>query len=114
MTLRLFRPPSIALTILAAIALSPASLPLNAAPDKVVNRVLLISIDGMHALDFQNCSNGISSVKYGTSYCPIWLNSATAESYTRMLPQPSLPIPSLALAPWPLADCPQPLACITT
>ncbi len=33
-------------------------------------RVLLISIDGMHAVDFQNCANGISTVDGGTPYCP--------------------------------------------
>jgi hypothetical protein len=35
-----------------------------------VERVLLISIDGMHALDFKNCSNGIASIRGGTPYCP--------------------------------------------
>jgi hypothetical protein len=33
-------------------------------------RVLLISIDGMHALDFLNCTNGISTVNNGAPYCP--------------------------------------------
>jgi hypothetical protein len=32
--------------------------------------VLLISIDGMHALDFINCSKGISGVNGGEPYCP--------------------------------------------
>src|SRR6202046_1697847 len=32
--------------------------------------VLLISIDGMHALDFINCSKGISGVNGGQPYCP--------------------------------------------
>jgi Type I phosphodiesterase / nucleotide pyrophosphatase len=32
--------------------------------------VLLISIDGMHALDFINCSKGISGVNGGSPYCP--------------------------------------------
>ena len=35
-----------------------------------VRRVLLISVDGMHALDFQNCSKGISGVNGGEPYCP--------------------------------------------
>ncbi len=35
-----------------------------------IKRVLLISIDGMHALDFINCSQGISGVNGGTPYCP--------------------------------------------
>jgi hypothetical protein len=32
--------------------------------------VLLISIDGMHALDFINCSKGISGANNGQPYCP--------------------------------------------
>jgi Type I phosphodiesterase / nucleotide pyrophosphatase len=32
--------------------------------------VLLISIDGMHALDFINCAQGISGINGGKPYCP--------------------------------------------
>jgi Type I phosphodiesterase / nucleotide pyrophosphatase len=35
-----------------------------------IRHVLLISIDGMHAFDFINCSNGISGVNNGAPYCP--------------------------------------------
>ena len=35
-----------------------------------VKHVLLISIDGMHALDFINCSAGVSGVNGGAPYCP--------------------------------------------
>src|SRR6516165_3121951 len=35
-----------------------------------IKRVLLISIDGMHALDFINCAAGISGVNGGAAYCP--------------------------------------------
>jgi hypothetical protein len=35
-----------------------------------IQRVLLVSIDGMHALDFINCSQGISGVNGGAPYCP--------------------------------------------
>ena len=35
-----------------------------------IRRVLLISIDGMHAVDFTNCVNGISTVNNGSPYCP--------------------------------------------
>ncbi|MBS1799945.1 MAG: alkaline phosphatase family protein [Acidobacteria bacterium] len=35
-----------------------------------IKRVLLISIDGMHAVDFANCANGISTINNGKSYCP--------------------------------------------
>src|SRR5579864_191528 len=35
-----------------------------------IQRVLLISVDGMHAVDFQNCAKGISTVRNGAPYCP--------------------------------------------
>jgi Type I phosphodiesterase / nucleotide pyrophosphatase len=57
---------------------------LSAAPDPVqgsgnnrarnsskgIQHVLLISIDGMHALDFINCADGISGANGGAPYCP--------------------------------------------
>ena len=35
-----------------------------------VKHVLLISVDGMHAVDFLNCSKGIAGVNNGNPYCP--------------------------------------------
>lgn len=35
-----------------------------------IKRVLLISVDGMHAVDLQNCVNGIGTVNGGDPYCP--------------------------------------------
>lgn len=35
-----------------------------------IKRVLLVSIDGMHAADFENCSKGISTINNGEPYCP--------------------------------------------
>ncbi len=35
-----------------------------------IRHVLLISIDGMHAVDYLNCSKGISGVNHGAPYCP--------------------------------------------
>jgi hypothetical protein len=35
-----------------------------------IKHVLLISIDGMHAVDFYNCANGIAGVNGGQPYCP--------------------------------------------
>jgi Type I phosphodiesterase / nucleotide pyrophosphatase len=35
-----------------------------------IKRVLLISVDGMHAVDFLNCANGISTVNNGKPFCP--------------------------------------------
>src|SRR5215472_7982551 len=36
----------------------------------LIQRVLLVSIDGMHSLDFQNCAKGIPGVNNGAPYCP--------------------------------------------
>ena len=38
--------------------------------DHDIRHVLLLSIDGMHALDFKNCASGISAVNNGNPYCP--------------------------------------------
>jgi len=35
-----------------------------------IKRVLLISVDGMHAVDFANCAHGISTINNGQPYCP--------------------------------------------
>jgi len=35
-----------------------------------IKRVLLISVDGMHAVDLLNCTNGVSTVNGGDPYCP--------------------------------------------
>ena len=35
-----------------------------------IRHVLLISIDGMHAVDYLNCSKGISGANGGAPYCP--------------------------------------------
>jgi hypothetical protein len=40
----------------------------NAKPS--IEHVLLISIDGMHAVDFINCVNGISGANGNLPYCP--------------------------------------------
>ncbi|HYM03557.1 MAG TPA: alkaline phosphatase family protein [Stellaceae bacterium] len=57
-----------ALALGAAVGLSgPASADRD---DSRIKHVLLISIDGMHALDFINCAKGISGVNGGAPYCP--------------------------------------------
>ena len=38
--------------------------------DGKIKHVLLVSIDGMHAVDFLNCANGVSSINNGKPYCP--------------------------------------------
>jgi hypothetical protein len=35
-----------------------------------IKHVLLLSIDGMHAVDFYNCAHGIADVNGGDPYCP--------------------------------------------
>jgi hypothetical protein len=35
-----------------------------------VKHVLLLSIDGMHAVDYYNCSRGVDNVNNGEPYCP--------------------------------------------
>src|SRR5215470_10997980 len=35
-----------------------------------IKRVLLISVDGMHAVDFLNCANGIAGANGGAPFCP--------------------------------------------
>ncbi|HZU44959.1 MAG TPA: alkaline phosphatase family protein, partial [Terriglobales bacterium] len=40
------------------------------AQNRSIQRVLLISIDGMHAVDFLNCANGIATANGGQPYCP--------------------------------------------
>jgi hypothetical protein len=41
-----------------------------AEPHSKVQHVLLISVDGMHAIDFVNCSHGMDAVNNGEPYCP--------------------------------------------
>ena len=43
---------------------------LSQAQDSGIKHVLLISIDGMHAVDFLNCSQGTAAVNNGAPYCP--------------------------------------------
>jgi hypothetical protein len=60
----------------AAVAVTLVLSTLGAAADKgtvgsgKIKHVLLLSIDGMHAVDFYNCANGIAGVNGGYPYCP--------------------------------------------
>lgn len=48
-----------------------------------IRHVLLISIDGMHAVDFLNCSHGIAGVNNGDPYCPnLAALASTGVNYT--------------------------------
>ena len=57
-----------ALLALASSSLAPA--PQSGSDRTGIEHVLLISIDGMHAVDFLNCSQGIAGVNDGKPYCP--------------------------------------------
>jgi predicted AlkP superfamily pyrophosphatase or phosphodiesterase len=35
-----------------------------------IEHVMMLSIDGMHAVDFLNCAQGIAGVNNGSPYCP--------------------------------------------
>jgi Type I phosphodiesterase / nucleotide pyrophosphatase len=61
---------AVASTILVAAFLVPVAHAQDDYRNQHIRHVLLISIDGMHALDFINCSKGISEVNGGKSYCP--------------------------------------------
>jgi hypothetical protein len=60
--------------------------------------VLLLSIDGMHAVDFYNCANGIAGINGGDSYCPTLAGlSQTAINYVATASSmPSDSFPGLA------------------
>jgi len=55
-----------------ALALLGCSIPLHAATlgSGEFRHVLLLSIDGMHAVDLYNCMHGIEGINNGTPYCP--------------------------------------------
>jgi len=53
-----------------AICLAPQMHSQHVNSRNAIRHVLLISVDGMHAVDFQNCANGISTINNGAPYCP--------------------------------------------
>jgi hypothetical protein len=63
-----------ALLLAGAAALAVAGIPGHAEDDdwghNHIKHVLLISIDGMHAVDYRNCAQGVSGVNGGAPYCP--------------------------------------------
>ena len=63
-----------ALLLAGAAALAFTAVPGHADDDdwghNHIKHVLLISIDGMHAVDYQNCARGIRSINNGAPYCP--------------------------------------------
>ena len=59
-----------ALTLLAACSTVSAVAQDNDWGRGPIKHVLLVSVDGMHAVDFENCAKGISTVNNGEPYCP--------------------------------------------
>ena len=77
--------------LLAASAGSPVHADSQEDHDRGVQHVVLISIDGMHALDFINCAQGVNG---GKPYCPNLAELAeTGVNIWRLRPR-SLPIRS--------------------
>jgi hypothetical protein len=60
--------------VAAAVTLSSSPYGMAADSSKVgsekIKHVLLLSIDGMHAVDFYNCAHGIAGANGGDPYCP--------------------------------------------
>jgi len=54
----------------AALAALPVAAQSAASQPGSVKHVLLISVDGMHAVDFLNCANGIVTANGGQPFCP--------------------------------------------
>jgi hypothetical protein len=61
-----------AVSAVAALTLLSGAVPIGASPPGSGNikHVLLLSIDGMHAVDLYNCTHGIAGVNNGAPYCP--------------------------------------------
>ena len=60
--------------VMAALAMTTSTSPVVADPNTLgsghVKHVLLLSVDGMHAVDLYNCVNGIAGANGGDPYCP--------------------------------------------
>jgi hypothetical protein len=61
---------AIAVLSLAAACSAASAVAQDSLGQGAFKRVLLVSIDGMHAADFANCAKGISTVNNGEPYCP--------------------------------------------
>jgi len=64
--------PSLAFSAILCLAAAfvPAAVAQNSRQQNSIQHVLLVSIDGIHAVDYLNCSQGISSINGGKPYCP--------------------------------------------
>ena len=92
MSARRFLPLAVFSLVLAGLS----SMPAVAQGNSKIQHVLLISIDGMHSLDFANCAKGVPLYENQT-YCPHLASlSATGVHYLQALtPKPSDSFPGL-------------------
>jgi hypothetical protein len=60
----------VAVVAAAFLALSAAASGNGGPGESSIKHVMLISIDGMHAVDFKNCVHGVAGVNNGEPYCP--------------------------------------------
>ena len=70
----------------------------NSSSNGRIDHVLLLSIDGMHAVDFLNCTHGIVGINDGKPYCPnLTTLSQTGVNYVGTISsRPSDSFPGLA------------------
>lgn len=63
---------AVATLLFGVIAAAPGARAQSNTPNDppTIRHVLLVSIDGMHAVDYLNCSKGVSGVNNGDAYCP--------------------------------------------
>ncbi len=84
-----------AVVVLLTSTSSAQGLPGNAMGSEKIKHVLLLSIDGMHAVDFYNCAHGLVGVNNAGPYCPnLAALSQTAINYvavTSSKPSDSFP-----------------------
>jgi hypothetical protein len=87
-----------ALAIAAASSTHATATETNKGGSGKIQHVLLLSIDGMHAVDFYNCANGIAGVNGGEPYCPNMASlSSTAINYVNAISsKPSDSFPGMA------------------
>jgi type I phosphodiesterase/nucleotide pyrophosphatase len=85
---------ALALTLSAQVATAETK---NIGSEKI-KHVLLLSIDGMHAIDFYNCANGIKGVNGGQPYCPnmVALSPTTINYVNATSSRPSDSFPGMA------------------
>jgi predicted AlkP superfamily pyrophosphatase or phosphodiesterase len=70
MTKNLLSTLSLIVTMPLAAFLPVAAQSTDALASGEIKHVLLLSIDGMHAVDFKNCSYGVAGINNGEPYCP--------------------------------------------